>query len=167
MFLHMLKMVAQPIASTSSHKWDLHKSIKGFKFDLLRKWLLIAFCLENSLTNSILDGMNITFGQSCIILGQFVCHSKLLPHVCQTSNIVLFSHSCQSVSVNHRSSPLHISLSSWVYWNFNNIILSHNFDICDSILIIVWILMGVEKFGCIEYWRSRKQSFKAWTTPCT
>ena len=47
-----------------------------------------------------------------------ICILKWIRNKCtpsQASNIVLFSHSCQSVSVNFRSSPLHILLSSLVY----------------------------------------------------
>ena len=130
-YLHvfqMLKTVAQSIASTSSSQRETCvRASRVFKFNTLRKWLLIAFCLENPLLQiTILDGMSIYFGQSCISLGQFVCHSKLLPHMRQASNIFLFSHSCRSIFVNSRSSPSHMLFSSSVYWNFNNIILSHN-----------------------------------------
>jgi hypothetical protein len=87
-FLQMLKMVDQSIASSSSsHRETCIRTSSVFTFNLFHKWLLIAFCLENVLSQiAILDGMSITSCQSCISLGQFVCHSKLLPHVCQTSN---------------------------------------------------------------------------------
>ena len=111
------KMVAQSIESTSSPRRETHIwASRVFKFNLLRKWLVIAFCLENPLSQiAILDEMSIIFGQSCIILSQFVCHSKLLLQMHQASNSVLFSHSCQSVFVNSRSCPLHMSLSFSVY----------------------------------------------------
>jgi len=114
MFLQMLKMVAQSIASTSSpQRESCIRAAKVLKFNLLRKWLLIAFCLENPLSQiTILDGMGMISCQSYISLSQFVCHSKLLPHMRQASNIDFFPHSCQSVSINSKSSPLHISLSS-------------------------------------------------------
>ena len=117
MFVQMLKMVAQAIASTSSPQRETRiRASRVFKFNLLRKWLVVAYCLENPLSQiAILDGMSIIFCQSCRSLGQLLCHSKLLPHVRQASNIVLFSHSCQSVSVNSSSSPLHMSLSSLMY----------------------------------------------------
>lgn len=118
MFIQILKTVAQFIASTSSPQRETRiRASRVFKFKLLRKWLLIALiCLENPLSQiTILDGMSIIFCQSCISLGQFVCHSKLLPHMRQASNIVLFSHSCRSVSVNSKNSPLHMSLSSSMY----------------------------------------------------
>jgi hypothetical protein len=115
MFLQLLKMVAQSIASHfKPTERDPQKSIKVFI--LLRKWRWIAFCLENPLSQiAILVGMStffyfFYFCQSCINLGQFVCHSELLPRMHQASNIVLFSHSCRSVSINSRSSPLHMSL---------------------------------------------------------
>ena len=111
------KMVAQSIESTSSPRRETHIwASRVFKFNLLHKWLVIAFCLENPLSQiAILDEMSIIFGQSCIILSQFVCHSKLLLQMHQASNSVLFSHSCQSVFVNSRSCPLHMSLSFSVY----------------------------------------------------
>ena len=118
MFIQMLKMVAQSIASTSSPQRETRiRASRVFNFNLLRKRLLIAFCLENTLSPiAIFDGTSIFFsGQSCMSLGQYTCHSKLLPHMRQSSNIVLFSHSCWSVSVNYGSSPLHMSLSSSVY----------------------------------------------------
>ena len=99
MFLQILKMIAQSIASTSSPQRETHiRASRIFKFNLLHKWLLIAFCLEKPLSQiTILDGMSIILCQSCISLGQFVCISKLLPHMCQALNIVLFLHPCQSV----------------------------------------------------------------------
>ena len=48
MFLQIL-LIAQSIASTSSPQ---RETSRVFKFNLLRKWLLIALCLENTLTNS-------------------------------------------------------------------------------------------------------------------
>ena len=70
----MLKMVAQSIASTSSPQRETRiRASKVGKFNLLWKWLLIAFCSENPLSQiAILDGMNLIFYQSCISLGQFV-----------------------------------------------------------------------------------------------
>ena len=121
-------MVAQSIASTSSpQRMTCVRASRVFKFNLLREWLLIAFSLENPLSQiTMLDGMSLTFCQSGISLCQFVCHSKLPPHMRQASNIVLFSHSFQSISVNPRSSPLYMSLYSSIYQNFNNILLSHD-----------------------------------------
>ena len=59
-------------------KRDPHKSIKGFQVQLIAQVALIAFCLENPLSQiAILDGMRINYYQSGISLGQFVCHSKL------------------------------------------------------------------------------------------
>jgi len=109
-------------------KRNPHKSIKGLQVQPIAQ---VAFdCIlfgKSSLTNSYTWWNEYNFFcQSCISLGQFVCHSKLLPHMRQASNIVLFSHSCRSVSVNSKSSPLHMSFSSSVYWNFNNILSSHN-----------------------------------------
>jgi hypothetical protein len=116
-FLQMLKTVALFIASTSSPQRETHiRASRVFKFNLLRRWLLIAICLKNCPSQkTILDGMSIAFCQIWINLGQFVCHSKFLPHMRQASDIVLFSHSCQIVFINSRSSPLHMSLSSSVY----------------------------------------------------
>jgi hypothetical protein len=93
MFLQMLKMVAQSIASTSSPQRETRiRASRVLKFNLLRKWFLIAFCFKNPLSQiAIIDGMSIIFCQRCIRLGQCVCHSKLLPHMRQASNIV-FSH---------------------------------------------------------------------------
>ena len=63
MFLQMLKMVAQSIASTSSPQRETRiRASRVFKFNLLRKWLLIAFCLENPLSQiAVFDGMSIIF----------------------------------------------------------------------------------------------------------
>ena len=151
MFLQMLKMVAQSIASASSlHRETCILASRVFK---LHKWLLIAFCLENPFTQiATHDGMSIIFCQSCISLGQFVCHSKLLLHMHQASNIVLFSHSCQSVFVNSKISPLHMSLSSTVYWNFNNILSSHN-----SSFFITYVILELQFKHCIEaLWFSQR-----------
>ena len=113
-FLQMLKMIAQSNCIHFKPQSETRiRASKVFKFNLLRKWLLIAFCLKICLSQiTILDGMSIIFYQICISLGQFVCRSKLLPHMHQASNIILFSHSCRSVSM---SSPLHMSLSYYVY----------------------------------------------------
>ena len=105
----------------------IHWASRAFKFNLFRKWFFIAF-LENPLSQIVLlDGIGITFYPSCISLGQFVCNSKLLPKMRQTLSIIMFSHSCRSVSVNSRNSPLHMLFSSSMYLNFNNILSSHNF----------------------------------------
>ena len=63
MFLQMLKMVARSIASTSSPQRETCiRPYRVFKFNLLRKWLWIAFCLQNPLLQiAILDGMSIVF----------------------------------------------------------------------------------------------------------
>ena len=109
-------------------KTDPHKSIEGFQVEPNAQVAFDCICYENPLSQrAILDGMSIIFCQSCINLVQFVCHFKLLAHMRQPSNMVLFSHSCWSVPVNFRSSPLHMSFSSSMYWNFNNILVSHNF----------------------------------------
>ena len=53
MFLQMLKMTAQSIASTSSpQRKTCIRATRVFKFNQLRKWLLIAFSLKKSHTNS-------------------------------------------------------------------------------------------------------------------
>ena len=53
MFLQMLKMLAQSIASTSRPQRKTRiRASRVFEFNVLRKWLLIAFCLKNPLTNS-------------------------------------------------------------------------------------------------------------------
>ena len=128
MFLQMLKIIAQFIASTSSpQRKTCIRATRDFKFNLLRKWPLMAFSSEKSITQiAILGGKNIMLYQSCIGLCQFVCHSNLLPHMCQASKIILFSQSCRSVSVNSKSCSLHVSLSSLVYWDYNNILSRHN-----------------------------------------
>ena len=69
---------------------------------------------------AILDGTSIIFLPSCISLGQFPCHSKLLSHMCQASNILLFSLILKCFSVSSTSYPF-MSFSFWVCWNFNNI----------------------------------------------
>ena len=124
MFLQMLKMVAQSIGFTSSPQREIRiRASRVFKFSLLRKWLLIVFCLENLLSQiAILDGMSIIFYQSCIILGQFVCYSKLCPLMHQTSNIILFSHFCQSVSM---KSLTHVTFFFGVL-KLQQYLLSHN-----------------------------------------
>ena len=63
MFLQILKMVAQSIASTSSPQRETQiRAWRVFKLNLLRKWLLIALCLEYLLSQiAILDGMSIFF----------------------------------------------------------------------------------------------------------
>jgi hypothetical protein len=93
MFLQTLKMVAQSIAFTSSPQRETRRRVfRVFKFNLLHKWLLIAFCLENPLLQiAILDGISIILCQSCISLGQFVCHSKLLC-ICAKPQISFCSH---------------------------------------------------------------------------
>ena len=142
----MLKMVAQSIASTSSpQRKTCIRASRVFKFNLLRNWFLIAFCLENPLSQIAKPNrMSIISYQSCISLGQFVYHSKLLLHMHQASNIVLFSHSCRSVSINSKSSPLHMSLSSSVYWNFNNILSSHN---------SVFVIQSLHRLVNYEGWK--------------
>ena len=61
--MKMLKMIDQSIASTSSPQRETRiRATKVFKFNLLRKWLLIAFCLENPLFQiAILDGIILIF----------------------------------------------------------------------------------------------------------
>ena len=63
MFIQMLKMVAQSIASTSSPQRETRiRASRVFNFNLLRKRLLIAFCLENTLSPiAIFDGTSIFF----------------------------------------------------------------------------------------------------------
>ena len=114
-FLQMLKMVGQSIASTSNaKKQTCIRASRVFKFNMLCKWLVIALCFENPCSQkTILDEMSITFCRTFISVGQFVCHSKLLPHTHHTSIIILFSHACWSASVNSRSSPWHMSPSSF------------------------------------------------------
>ena len=91
-FFQMMKMIAQSIVSTSSPQ----RASRVFKLNSLYNWLLFVFCLKNPLSQiSTLDGMSIIFYQSCISLVHFVCFFKLLPHMRQASNNVLFSHSCQ------------------------------------------------------------------------
>ena len=106
MFLQVLKMVVRSIASTSSPQRETHvRASRVFKFNPLRTWLLISFCLETPLSQiTIFDRMSIISCQSCISACQFVCHSRMLPHMRQASNIDLLLHSCRSVSIN-RSSP--------------------------------------------------------------
>ena len=55
MFLQVLKTVAHSIASTSSPQKETRKRASRvfFKFNLLRKWLLIAFCMENPLSHCL------------------------------------------------------------------------------------------------------------------
>ena len=78
-FLQMLKMIAQSIASTSSHKErpaQEHQGSSSSTYCASGFWLL--FCLENSLSQiAILDEMGIIFCQSCISLGQFVCFFQI------------------------------------------------------------------------------------------
>ena len=53
MFFQMLEMIAQSIASTLSPQIETYiRASRVFKFNLLRKWLLIAFWLKNPLTKS-------------------------------------------------------------------------------------------------------------------
>ena len=140
------------VSTSNSQRETCIRASRVFKFNQLHKWLLIAFCLKCRLSQiAILDGMSIIFYQSCITLGQYVWHSKLLPRMRQASNIVLLSHTCQSVSTKFQEFSLHMSLSSSMYWNFNNILSSHNFGFCESITIIAWIITRVEKLGCIKY----------------
>ena len=60
MFLQMFVFVAQSIASTSSPGREARiKASRVSKFNILCKWLLIAFCLENPLSQiAIFDGMS-------------------------------------------------------------------------------------------------------------
>ena len=54
MLLQMLKMVAQSIAYTSSPQRETRiRASRVLRFNLLRKWLLIAFCLENPLSHCL------------------------------------------------------------------------------------------------------------------
>ena len=54
MFLQMLKMVAPSFAYTSSPKRDSRiRASRVVKFNLLRKWLLIAFCLKIPLSHCL------------------------------------------------------------------------------------------------------------------
>ena len=54
MFLQMLKMVAQSIAKTSSpQRKNCIRTSRVFKFNLLCRWLLIAFCLEDPLSHCL------------------------------------------------------------------------------------------------------------------
>jgi hypothetical protein len=165
-FLQMLKMVAHSNASISSPQREIRiRASRIFKFNLSCEWFWIAFCLENPLSQiAILDKLSITFYQSWISLGRFVCHSKSLPHMHQVLNIVLFS--CRTVFVNSKSSRLHMSLSSSVYWKFGNILSSHNLMFVIW-TIIAWINMRATNFGCIEYRKVWEWSLKARTTLCT
>ena len=112
-------------------KRDMHKSIKGFRVQPIAQMASDCILFEKPLSQiAIHDGMSIMICQSCISVGQFVCRSKLLPHMRQTSNIVLFSCLCWSDSVKSRSSKIfpytyHFFFSA-IYWNLNNVLSSHN-----------------------------------------
>ena len=151
MFLQMLKMVAQSIVSTSSPQTQTHiRASRVFKFNLLRKWLLIAFCLEKNPLSQIiiLDGMSVIFCQSCKSLSQFMCHSKLLPHMRQASNIIMFSHSYRRGSLIPRVLPYtcHFLLrcieTSAISFQATIRYLWFDHYHCES-----------SKFDCIEYWK--------------
>ena len=73
-----------------------------------------------------------------------MCHSKLLLHMRQASNIVLIPYSCQSVYISSRSSSLHMSLFSFSVLKLQQY---PQFNICDSVTVIAWILTKAEKFG--------------------
>ena len=135
MFIQMLKMVAQSIVFTSRPKRETHiRASRVFKFNLLQKWHLIAFCLENLLTNSYTWWNEYNFYQNWIKLGQFVCHSNLLPHMCQALKYcyvftIMSKYFCKfhvTYTCHLQCLPYVMSLSSSVYWNFNNILSSHN-----------------------------------------
>ena len=77
----MLKMVVQSISSSSSPQRETHmRASSVFKSNLLRKRLLIAFCLENLLSQiAILDGMSIctTVQPPIYFVGKMIQHLKL------------------------------------------------------------------------------------------
>ena len=77
MFLLMLKMVAQSIVSVSSPQRDTYiRASKCLQVQPIAKWLLIAFCLENTLSQiAIFDGMSISI---CLD----VCCTKIIYVIC-------------------------------------------------------------------------------------
>ena len=162
MFFQMLKMVAQSIASTSSPQRETCiKTSRVFKFNLLHKWLLNAFKKKNPLPQiAILDGMSIIFCQSYICLGQFVCHSNLLPHMSSLKYFFVLTLMSKCLCKFQEFSFTHgIFFFSVSYLQQYSI--ERQFNSCDSIPIISWIITKAKIFGCIKYWKVWKTTFKA------
>ena len=100
----------------------------------------------------MLEGMKIIIFQSYISLGQFVCHSKLLSHMCHCFVLTLMSkcfHKFQEFSLTHVIFFCRVlKLQQYPF--------EPKFGICDLVTIIAWIIMRVKKFGCIKYWEHWK-----------
>ena len=121
-------------------KRELHKSIKGLQVQQ------VAFdCIlfgKSSLTNSYTWWNEYNLMPKLYKFRPVCVPFKIATTYVPSLNIVLFSHSCQSVSVKPKISPSHMSLSSSVYWNFHNIHLSHN---------LVFVIRSLSSFGLRIY----------------
>jgi hypothetical protein len=151
----MLKMVDQSIASTSSPQRETRiRALRVFKFNLLRKWLLIAFCLENPLSQiAILDGMGIIFLPKLHkfrpIGVPFQIATTYAPSLKYRFVLTLMSQCFRKFQ---EFSPTHVLLF------FNVLKLQQypfepQFGICDSVTIIAWMITRAKRFGRIEYWK--------------
>jgi hypothetical protein len=152
MFLQMLKM--QSIASTSIPQRETRiRASRVFKFNLLRKWLLIAFCLENPLSQiAILDGMSIVFFLPKLhkfrpICVPFQIATTYAPSLKYRFVLTLMSQwfrKFQEFSLTHVL--LFFSVLKLQQYPFEP-----QFGICDSVTIIAWIITRAKKFGRLNH----------------
>ena len=160
MFLQMLKNHGSPIhyIHLKPTKTYMHKSIKGLQVQPIAQVTFdCIFFAKSSLTNSSTWWNEYNFLPKVpkVHKSEPICVPFQIATTCVPNlNNVLFSHSCQSCSVNSRSSPLHMSLSSSMFWNFNYILSSHNLVIVMQSLSLLgqykgwnfwlhWILEGL------------------------
>ena len=119
-------------------KRNPHKSIKGLQVQPITQ---VAFdCIlfgKSSLTNSYTWWNEYNFLPKLHKFRPICVSFQIATTYVPNFECVLFSHSCWSVCVNPKSSPLHILLCSSVYWNFNNILLSHN------LVFVIWSLLSL------------------------
>ena len=125
-----------------------------FKSSLLRKWLLITFHLENPLSNSYTKWNDCNF---------FVPNLHKFRPICVPFQVVAtYASSLKYYFVLTLMSEcfrkfLEFSLTRVTFFfgilKLQQYPLEPQFGICDLVIIIAWIIMRAEKFGCIEYWK--------------
>ena len=125
MLRHNSNIALQPIFSNSiPHNDTCIKASKVSNFNEACKWLLVAFCFENPLSQIIMTSY---FGQSFMRCGQSVYHSLMLPQNCHALFNDLFTYSCLKVSTNPSNSTLFASFFIVVNPNFTINLSNHCF----------------------------------------
>ena len=144
------------------HKDTCIKAFKVSNFNEACKWLLIAFCFENPLSQIVmLKGMTSIFCQSFMRCGQLVYQLVDDPQNYLASYNNLFSHSCLKVSTNSSNSIftcIVVNLrQSKIYDQSLQPLLWHRY----TNFLITWIIIWAEEFWCIENMQNIKPLIRA------